>query len=71
MIEVAVEELVHTYPGGVRALDGVTLRFEAGESVEWVVRLLQGGQIMETAPPDDLIRMHVPDERTAMATWSA
>jgi energy-coupling factor transport system ATP-binding protein len=36
VIEVAVEELVHTYPGGVRALDGVTLRVEAGESVALV-----------------------------------
>ena len=36
MIDVAVEELVHTYSGGVRALDGVTLRVEAGESVALV-----------------------------------
>jgi len=36
VIEVAVEELVHTYPGGVRALDGVTLRVGAGESVALV-----------------------------------
>lgn len=36
MIEVAVEELVHDYPGGVRALDGVTLRIGAGESVALV-----------------------------------
>jgi energy-coupling factor transport system ATP-binding protein len=33
MIEIAVEELVHDYPGGVRALDGVTLQIGAGESV--------------------------------------
>lgn len=36
MIEVAVEGLVHDYPGGVRALDGVTLRIGAGESVALV-----------------------------------
>jgi energy-coupling factor transport system ATP-binding protein len=36
MIEVAVEALVHEYPGGVRALDGVTLQVGAGESVALV-----------------------------------
>ena len=36
MIEVTVEGLVYTYPGGVRALDGVTLRVGAGESVALV-----------------------------------
>jgi len=36
MIEVAVEELVYDYPGGVRALDGITLRVSAGESVALV-----------------------------------
>jgi len=36
VIEVAVEDLVHDYPGGVRALDGVTLRIGAGESVALV-----------------------------------
>jgi energy-coupling factor transport system ATP-binding protein len=36
MIEVAFEELVHDYPGGVRALDGVTLRIGAGESLALV-----------------------------------
>lgn len=36
MIGVAVEGLVHDYPGGVRALDGVTLRVDAGESVALV-----------------------------------
>jgi energy-coupling factor transport system ATP-binding protein len=33
VIDVAVEDLVHEYPGGVRALDGVSLRFAPGESV--------------------------------------
>ena len=36
MIEVAVEGLVHDYPSGVRALDGVTLRIGPGESVALV-----------------------------------
>ena len=36
MIELALEDLVHDYPGGVRALDGVTLRIGAGESVALV-----------------------------------
>ena len=36
MIEVALDELVHVYPGGVRALDGITLRVGAGESVALV-----------------------------------
>ncbi|MGH2487994.1 MAG: energy-coupling factor ABC transporter ATP-binding protein [Candidatus Limnocylindria bacterium] len=31
MIEVAVDGLVHDYPGGTRALDGVTLRVGPGE----------------------------------------
>jgi energy-coupling factor transport system ATP-binding protein len=30
---IAVEELVHVYPGGTRAVDGVSLRIEAGERV--------------------------------------
>lgn len=33
MTEIAVERLVHVYPGGVRALDGVDLRIGAGERV--------------------------------------
>ncbi|MGH2488487.1 MAG: energy-coupling factor ABC transporter ATP-binding protein [Candidatus Limnocylindria bacterium] len=33
MIEVEVDQLVHEYPGGVRALDGITLHIGAGESV--------------------------------------
>lgn len=36
MIEISVEELVHDYPGGVRALDGVTLHVGAGELVALV-----------------------------------
>jgi energy-coupling factor transport system ATP-binding protein len=36
MIEIAVDGLVHDYPGGVRALDGVTLRISAGESLALV-----------------------------------
>lgn len=36
MIEVAVEGLVHDYPGGVRALNGITLHVGAGESVALV-----------------------------------
>jgi energy-coupling factor transport system ATP-binding protein len=31
--EIAVEGLVHVYPGGVRAVDGVSLRIGAGERV--------------------------------------
>jgi len=30
---IAVEDLVHVYPGGTRAVDGVSLRIEAGERV--------------------------------------
>lgn len=33
MTEIAVEGLSHIYPGGVRALDGVSLRIGAGERV--------------------------------------
>ena len=33
MTEISVEGLVHVYPGGVRALDGVSLRVGAGEQV--------------------------------------
>lgn len=33
MIDLACEQLVHVYPSGVRALDGVDLRIEAGERV--------------------------------------
>ncbi len=36
MIELAVEELAHVYPGGVRALDGLSLRIGAGETVALV-----------------------------------
>jgi energy-coupling factor transport system ATP-binding protein len=36
MIDLELEELVHDYPGGVRALDGVTLRIAAGELVALV-----------------------------------
>jgi energy-coupling factor transport system ATP-binding protein len=36
VIELTVEGLVHDYPGGVRALNGVTLRVGAGESVALV-----------------------------------
>jgi energy-coupling factor transport system ATP-binding protein len=36
VIDIAIEELVHEYPGGVRALDGVSLRISAGESVALV-----------------------------------
>jgi energy-coupling factor transport system ATP-binding protein len=36
VIEVSVEGLVHDYPDGVRALNGVTLRVGAGESVALV-----------------------------------
>jgi len=30
---IAVEDLVHVYPGGTRAVDGVSLRIEIGERV--------------------------------------
>jgi len=33
MTEIAVERLVHDYPGGVRAIDGVTLELPAGRRV--------------------------------------
>ena len=33
MIDLACEDLVHAYPNGVRAVDGVTLRIGAGEAV--------------------------------------
>lgn len=33
MIDLVLEDLAHTYPGGVRALDGVSLTIGAGESV--------------------------------------
>ena len=36
MIEVAVDGLIHDYAAGVRALDGITLRIGAGESVALV-----------------------------------
>jgi energy-coupling factor transport system ATP-binding protein len=36
VIDVVVEDLVHEYPGGVRALDGVSLRFAPGEAVAMI-----------------------------------
>ena len=36
MIGLAVEDVVHVYPGGVRALDGVNLRIGPGETVALV-----------------------------------
>ncbi|RPH31356.1 MAG: ABC transporter ATP-binding protein [Chloroflexi bacterium] len=36
MIELAVEDLAHVYPGGVRALDGVSLKIGPGETVALV-----------------------------------
>jgi alpha-amylase/alpha-mannosidase (GH57 family) len=48
-----------------------TLGLEAGESAELVVRLLHRGQVLETAPADDLIRVRVPDDRAVLAQWSA
>jgi energy-coupling factor transport system ATP-binding protein len=36
VIEVQVEDLAHEYPGGVRALDGLSLRIGAGEAVALV-----------------------------------
>ena len=33
MIDLVIEDLVHDYPNGVRALDGVSLRIGAGEAV--------------------------------------
>ncbi|HET9560082.1 MAG TPA: ABC transporter ATP-binding protein, partial [Actinomycetota bacterium] len=36
MIDLVVEDLVHQYPGGVRALDGVNLRIRPGEAVALV-----------------------------------
>jgi len=36
VIELAVEDLAHVYPGGVRALDGVSLKIGPGETVALV-----------------------------------
>jgi energy-coupling factor transport system ATP-binding protein len=36
MIEITVETVVHEYPGGVRALDGLSLRIGPGEAVALV-----------------------------------
>lgn len=36
MIELALEEVVHEYPNGVRALDGLSLRLNPGEAVALV-----------------------------------
>jgi hypothetical protein len=53
------------------ALPFEALGLEAGESAELVVRLLHRGQVLETAPADDLIRVRVPDDRAVLAQWSA
>jgi energy-coupling factor transport system ATP-binding protein len=36
VIEIAVEDLTHVYPGGIRALDGLRLRIGPGEAVALV-----------------------------------
>jgi len=48
--------------------DGSRSRRRVGELL---VRLLHRGQVLETAPADDLIRVRVPDDRAVLAQWSA
>jgi hypothetical protein len=53
------------------AIPFASLGLTAGEPVELVAHLLEGGQPVETIPDTDLIRFVVPDAGFADSMWSA
>ena len=53
------------------AIPFASLGLAAGDPVEMVAHLLEGGQPVETMPDTDLIRFVVPDEGFADSMWSA
>ena len=46
------------------------LGVEPGQDVELLVRLSQGGEVVETLPAGDLLRLRVPDEAYEASMWS-
>jgi alpha-amylase/alpha-mannosidase (GH57 family) len=53
------------------AIPFASLGLSAGDPLELVLYLLEGGQPVETLPDTDLVRIEVPDQGFADSMWSA
>ena len=53
------------------AVSFTSLGLAAGDAVELVAYVMEGGQPVETLPDTDLVRFLVPDASFAASMWSA
>jgi hypothetical protein len=47
------------------------LGLRPGETVEMLVQVMEGGEVVESVPPDDVLRLVVPGPRFEAEMWSA
>ena len=52
-------------------LSMATLGLKPGETVEMLVQVMEGGEVVESVPPDDVLRFVVPGPRFEAEMWSA